>query len=90
MAGHLGRDTSYRRLARQYYWDGMYRDVRQHTRSCTACQAHKQPRPDPRARPLRPLLPTCPNERLEIDLITDLPETKRGYRHILVMIDQVA
>src|ERR1700727_1954307 len=36
--GHKGRESTYRRVADRYYWDGCYEDVRGFVASCERCQ----------------------------------------------------
>ena len=40
-AGHLGVDKTYDRVAREYFWPGVYRDVYDFVRTCEVCQRHK-------------------------------------------------
>ena len=40
-SGHLGIDKTYDRVAREYYWKGMYYDVNNFVRECEQCQRYK-------------------------------------------------
>ena len=40
-SGHLGVDKAYDRVAREYYWKGMYYDVNNYVRECEQCQRYK-------------------------------------------------
>ena len=44
-SGHPGRDKTYSKLCRDYFWPGMSRDVNQYVRSCDKCQRVKGDRP---------------------------------------------
>ena len=37
LAGHMGVDNTYQRLATKYYWKEMYDDVREYIRRCDIC-----------------------------------------------------
>uniref|UniRef100_A0A0R3SXE3 Integrase catalytic domain-containing protein n=1 Tax=Hymenolepis diminuta TaxID=6216 RepID=A0A0R3SXE3_HYMDI len=50
------------------------------------CEQAKSPNHQPRA-PLQPMRGGFPNEIIGIDLIGPLPQTPRGNRYILVMVD---
>ncbi|CAB0042128.1 unnamed protein product [Trichogramma brassicae] len=40
-AAHLGVEKTYDRLARDYFWRGMYHDVHEFVRTCDTCQRYK-------------------------------------------------
>lgn len=40
-SGHLGVKKTYDRVARQYYWKGIYYDVESYVRRCEKCQKYK-------------------------------------------------
>jgi len=42
-AGHLGMAKTITRMARLYYWPGMFQDITQYNRRCPNCLAHKVP-----------------------------------------------
>jgi transposase InsO family protein len=87
IGGHLGQNKTYRRLADKYWWDGMYTDVEAYVQSCVPCAARKR-RYDHRQIPLYSLpVPSQPFEALGIDVLSDLPVTGSGHRHILVVTD---
>ena len=69
IAGHLGVDKTYRRLAEMYYWPAMYHDVHEFCVGCVSCQAHK-PRnhsPEGSARPVP--IPELPWVNVGIDFV---------------------
>ena len=41
IAGHPGFVQTYSKIARAYYWPGMHKDIRKHTKECDACQRTK-------------------------------------------------
>ena len=40
-SGHLGVEKTYDRIAREYFWKGMYYDVKNFVRACEQCQRYK-------------------------------------------------
>ena len=42
-AGHLGRTKTYERVAADFYWPGMYKDVEEYIRTCHVCQVAGKP-----------------------------------------------
>ena len=42
-SGHLGVEKTYDRIAREYYWRGMYYDVVSFVKECAECQKYKLP-----------------------------------------------
>ena len=61
-AGHLGRDKTYAKLHRRFYWAGMNRDTQEYCATCVVCQFTKKRkhRPDGVLHPL-----PVPMRRLE-------------------------
>ena len=41
VSGHLGRDKTYERIARNYYWPGLAVAVRDYVQTCPSCQQNK-------------------------------------------------
>ena len=37
LAGHLGRERTYEHLSRDFWWEGMYEDVRRWCKTCQFC-----------------------------------------------------
>ena len=86
MAGHLGRRKTAERILQRFYWPGIYRDVRDHCRSCEKCQK-SSPRGIRRA-PLIPLpIIDTPFKRIAMDIVGPLPRSTSGKRFILVICD---
>ena len=87
-AGHPGRDRTYSRIAREYYWPRLGRDVKRYVQSCPVCQTSKGDRP--RQPPLQPLpVPEKPWEEISMDLITGLPESTASNDTILTFVDRL-
>ena len=90
LCGHLGRDKTQERLARHYYWPKMNVMVAEMCRSCEPCQAIK-PSHQAKLGLLQPNpIPTSLFQIITIDLITQLPPTKKGYTAICGVTDALS
>ena len=88
-SGHPGRDRTYSRLARSYWWPRMSQDVKRFVRSCKKCQHSKGDRP--RQAPLQCLpVPSEPWQDISMDFITGLPESSTGSNAVLTFIDRLS
>ena len=90
LCGHLGRDKTYERLQRTYYWPKMEHTVNEYCKSCEVCQAIKVQR---RGTPglLQPLpVPNQIFDAVGLDFITQLPRTRSGYTAILTIVDRLS
>ena len=87
LAGHLGVEKTKARILTRYYWPGIFMDVANYCRTCTACQ--KTARKSQRDRVNLMTVPIVGNpfEKVAIDMIGPLPRTKRGNRYALVLVD---
>ena len=77
-AGHFGRDRTIMAMKRLIYWKGMNTDVEDYVGSCLACQKNK---PSRKLTPgeLEPIpVPGRSWGSISLDLITDLPPSKRS------------
>ncbi len=89
IAGHPGFVQTYSKIARSYYWPGMHKDIRRHTRECDACQRTKTSTQLPIGE-LRPMpIPGRPWQSIGMDFLMPIPESKNGHNAILVIIDRL-
>jgi hypothetical protein len=89
ISGHLGRDKTFERLSRTFYWPRMRALIDEYVRSCPSCQAVK-PSQRPPIGLLQPLdVPLRPWESVSVDFITHLPKTKSGHTAICVFVDRL-
>ena len=89
VSGHLGVAKTTELLARKFYWPGMHADVQQYVTTCLACQRNKPSNTHPSGL-LKPLpIPARAMEQVSMDLITQLPSTKRGNDAIVVFVDKL-
>nr|XP_054591237.1 uncharacterized protein LOC129155100 isoform X2 [Nothobranchius furzeri] len=85
-AGHLGKQKTWARIKRHFYWPGLRSDVAQFCKTCPECQLASNQCP-PKV-PLQPLpLINTPFERLGMDMVGPLEKSKTGYRYMLVITD---
>lgn len=93
VGGHAGREETYAKIARHYYWPGMTTAIREWVAGCEQCRKTK-PYTAGKQGLLRPL--TAPSEfwsDVSMDFITPLPTCTydgRHYRHILVVVDRLS
>lgn len=86
-AGHLGRDKLTKKMANQYYWPGMTKDIRQFVKTCPSCSLRRAGGPKA---PLQPVaIPERPFERVSLDIVGPLPRTGSGYKYLLTFIDHL-
>ena len=86
ITGHLGRDRVIEMMRTAYWWKGMNDSVEKWVRSCTLCARRKNVRRVNRGE-LAHLVKTNPLDMVYIDLVGPLPESDRGAKYILTMID---
>jgi hypothetical protein len=85
-SGHMGRDHTYERLRRLYWWAGMQADVGRICQVCAECNRRNSP-PGSKQGPLQPLpVPEGPWESVEFDF-THLPLAD-GYKGLAVAVDR--
>lgn len=85
-SGHLGIEKSYSRLACDYYWPGMFRDVVKYIKGCRICQATKADQSGPKGlMGLRNI--ETPWSVVSGDTIGPITRSKRGYAYIVVFQD---
>ena len=85
-AGHLGIHRTIARLRARFYWVGYKEDIVNKCNRCHVCQARKMPTLPSKA-PLKPYIVGIPMERIQIDLVGPLPETKLGNKYVLTITD---
>lgn len=77
-AGHLGIAKTIARVARTYYWPGMFREITRYVRNCENCNAHKVSQNKPpgllHATPIN-----RPWQQITMDLVGPLPRSRNGH-----------
>ncbi len=84
--GHLGQKRTLSKFQRKFYWVGYRRTVDVWVNGCQSCQARKAPKKKFRAL-LQLALTGAPFERIALDIMGPLPESKNGNKYILVIMD---
>lgn len=84
--GHFGPEKLLAECRVRFFWDRMEQDVRNFCQQCTRCEGRNQPVPAPRAAMGR-LYASRPFEVVGLDILTGLPVTPSGNRHLLVVVD---
>jgi transposase InsO family protein len=83
IAGHFGYFKTINSIGRWFYWPNMNDDVKNWVQQCQVCQQYKGTTKE-RVGKLQPIRATRPFEIVGMDILTDLPVTPRGNKHILV------
>lgn len=88
-SGHLGRDKTIDQVKRRFYWPNMDQEIAAYVTTCDACQRNKPSHQSPMGQ-LQPLpIPTHPWQQVSMDLITQLPKSKKGNDAIVVFVDKL-
>ncbi|XP_063935341.1 transposon Tf2-1 polyprotein isoform X1 [Daucus carota subsp. sativus] len=86
--GHAGETKTYLRLAQDWFWKGMRKDVTKYVQACDICQRNKQSQQAPSGL-LQPLpVPALVWEDITMDFIEGLP-LSQGYNTVLVVVDRL-
>ncbi|KAL5475937.1 hypothetical protein EMCRGX_G025817 [Ephydatia muelleri] len=86
MAGHQGRDKTWQRILRRFYWPSVFQDIENLCKSCRICQKASKQRV--KAAPVISLpVISEPFSRVAMDIVGLLPRSKAGHRYILVLCD---
>lgn len=89
LSGHLGRDKTYDRLSRAFYWPRMHVQVETYCTTCPSCQAIK-PNRQGQLGLLQPLpIPEDIADAWTLDLITQLPKTRNGHTAIVTFTERL-
>lgn len=83
--GHLGSKKTRKKLA-QYYWPGMPNAIDEYIKTCETCQKYKTPK-GPKPGLLKPIGISSLFERVHLDIIGPIHETRSRNRYIITAID---
>lgn len=85
-AGHLGVAKTHWRIARLYYWPGMYQETLRYVRNCPTCQRNKPPNTPPRGQ-MHTRYVQKPWECVSADIMGPYPPSSEGNLYLLVFQD---
>ncbi|WKA08967.1 hypothetical protein VitviT2T_026647 [Vitis vinifera] len=86
---HLGETKMYHDLKRQYWWQGMKRDISQFVSKCLTCQQVKVEHQKP-AGLLQPLpIAEWKWDHVTMDFVTGLPRTPQSKDSVWVIVDRL-
>ena len=85
-AAHLGVEKTYQRVAVQYFWPNLFRDVTNYVRMCDLCQRTKVEQAKP-AGLMGRRIADGPWTVIAADIVGPLPRSKAGFQYILVIQD---
>lgn len=90
LGGHVGISKTFELVSRKFYWPRQHRDIKRYINTCIKCQESKPMNSLPMGL-LQPLpIPHRRWDQVTMDLITQLPKTKRGYDAIAVFVDKLS
>lgn len=87
LAGHLGNEITYRRIAQRFYWPGLKADIAKYLSKCQTCQLNKSSN-QAKKLPLQPLPIHTPWSHVHSDYVGPFPRTRNGKSYILVFMDR--
>lgn len=85
-AGHLGITRTEERVRKRFYWPGIRNDVDMYVKKCAVCARNNSPVNNNRA-PMGTIAVGEPFTFWAMDYMGPLPESSRGNKHILVVVD---
>ena len=85
-AGHFGCNATSLRACQKFYWPGMTGYLKRRVRNCDTCLAKIQ-KTNLHQTVHKPRRHGYPGEVLYVDLVGPLPETTRGNKYIVTMLD---
>ena len=88
LAGHQGTSRTYDRVSSQFFWPGMYRDIKDFCKSCDICQRTTAKGNVTKAPLGKVPLIDQPFKRVAMDIVGPIiPASEKGNRFILTVMD---
>ena len=87
ISGHLGQLKTHDWVKRFFMWHEMNVDTTLYVKTCAICSKNKKPWVKPKAE-LGSYHAGARMERVHLDMMVPLPESDRGNKYIMVMVDQ--
>jgi len=90
ISGHMGEWKTLKRMKAHFYWPNLQKTVSEYVKSCDLCQRNKGTNQLPRGLLQALEIPDTRWETVTMDLITQLPRTKRGNTAVVVFVDKLS
>jgi len=90
IGGHRGMNRTYRAIKAQYTWPKMRREVEEYVEQCKSCQVNKILTPKHKAPMEITTTAERPFEKCYLDVVSPLPVTLEGNKHILTFQDDLS
>lgn len=90
MSGHFGVERTYFRVCQNYWWLGMYSDVKKYVLSCPICARDKPSQVKIEGRLLSIPVPLEPFVLIGMDFVGPLPVSDTGNSYILVITEYLS
>ena len=87
ISAHQSTEKMYLSMKLNYYWKGMFADIRNWAQSCIRCSKAKT-LPSNRRAKLQPIMEHKPMGMVNCDLIGPMQESPEQYRYVLTMVDR--
>ncbi|MDI9312849.1 MAG: DDE-type integrase/transposase/recombinase, partial [Limnohabitans sp.] len=84
-AGHLGIESTYKRMRTKYFWKGMRKDIENYVASCLTCLQKKTPK-HAKYGLIEPISVNAPFGKIGIDIVGPLSKA-HGKEYIIVATD---
>ena len=86
LAAHLGAARTILQMKDKYYWPCMNSDITSWCRECHECAKSKGP-PTKHKGPLQKVITGAPLDIVAVDILSGVPVTPEGEKHLLVLTD---
>jgi len=86
MAGHKGREATYDKIRKLYWWPGMYVDVKEYVESCKVCQLYSKIK---HRDGLNPTYPLSLHYQWALDIV-HMPRGVRGAKYLALAIEDLS
>lgn len=84
---HPGTFKTYKKIVLNYYWPGLFKQVRNYISKCDICKAYKHSTAPPAGLMGKPKRADRPLQSLSMDLIGPFPRSYAGNMYILSIVD---
>ncbi len=86
VGSHLGYYKTLHRIRRHFYWESLYKDIREYVKNCLVCLKSKQCQKKYEG-PIISDHANKPMTKLYIDILGELPRTVSGNKYIIIAVD---